>query len=242
MYQTKSSGDQGLVVRRFRKKPKSKLSVEAKREVRSLISKGISRNAESKQHSVSVAPGIVFDGAGGVIISQLTNMAQGVADNQRVGDEATLKWLRVHMFFSNQAGATANPYTFFRVVIFQYHRSDNAPQIAELFLVSSANGGATYGTFSSRNIDYMGIYNVLYDKTIKTVQGAANAANYGANSSYAQELQIRVPLKYAKRKIQYLAASTTSTNGIYILITTGQVSTATDPVTAYTATVGFTDS
>lgn len=232
------------MINRFvrRKKPKSKLSVEAKREVRSLVSKGLARNEESKQYSGSLGPGPVYDGVGGVIVAQLTNMAQGVADNQRVGDEATLKWIRVHMFFSNQSGATANPYTFFRVLIFQYHRSDNAPLIAEMLLVSNSNGGNTYGTFSSRNIDYLGIYNVLYDKTVTTIQGAANAANYGANSKYAQELMIRVPLKYAKKKLQYLAASTTATNGIWIMITTGQGTIATDPIVSYTTTVGFTDS
>lgn len=227
--------------RRLKMRPRKALAPKAKRQVRSIVKSEMKKQTEYKQYSVSQSPVGVYDGTVGVNLINVTLITQGVADNNRVGDEINLKWIEVKMFLYNNTSATANAYTFFRVIIFQYNYFNNAPKIDELLLTSAANGGTTYGTFSSRNIDYLNTYHVLYDKTVKTVLGVPNASNYASNEAYVKSLNIRVPLKFAKKKIQYLAASTSPANGIWMLITTGQGTVASDPVVSYNVSTGFTD-
>lgn len=223
------------------KKKVGYLTAKQKKETVSLIRRQIQANSEHKQYVQSVANQAVYAGAVGSYMTHLTSIGQGPGDSERVGDEINLHAVQMKMLFYNRAGVTSNPYTVWRISVFQYKSQDNAPAVGEAFLSNAASGG-TYGAMSGRNIDYLGVYNFLYDKTFVTVAGEGNAANYGNVSNYVIYKEFYVNLKYVKKKIQFEAGGSGTVNGIYMFVTTGQPSVTTNPLFSFTASIRYTDS
>lgn len=226
----------------FKRKKGNGLSKKQEKGVSNIVHKVLKENTEYKQHQVSAPPTAVYTGVAGAHFAHLTNMAQGVLDTNRVGDEATIKWLQLRIQLYNGVGATANVNVNWRVILFQYNRPDGAPTLAELFLSAAANGGGGPGTWSARNIDYLNIYHVLVDRVYKTEQGFPAALNYGETGILTHNLVFKLPMKFVKKKIQYVAAGTAADNGIWLCVTTGQGTVATDPGILYTSACGYTDS
>lgn len=225
----------------------SKGKTATKSDVVKIVRKQLKSVQEMKQHTVGLATTDVYSGTAAVRQYDLTAIAQGVLDTQRDGDEIYLKHIKIRLFVCNQETVTSNDYVNWRVFVFQY--MDNPlsgatqnPNIANFLLTSNANGG-TYGAFSSRNQDHFSSYHVLYDKFFRTVLGG-KANSPGDNPAYATSFVINVPLKYAKRKVEYVAGSVNGPNHIWMLITTGQadVGAANNPFFLFDATVSFTDS
>lgn len=212
-----------------------------KKEVKQIVNKVLDGEEEHKQFSASDVLQSVWTGAGTKIVS-LTSITQGDADNQRQGDEIHINSCHLRVGLFNNTGSGANPFVNFRVMIFQYKNSDMAPSVNQMFLTSNANNGNVAGTYSSRQIDYMPTYNVLYDKIVHTEQGTANASNFAPSGNTFKLLKIRVPMKYVKRKIQYQAAGANHTNGLWMLVTTDAATIASNPSFAYDVAVGYTDS
>lgn len=210
--------------------------------VAKIAKKVVNRNEERKQYAAGIGSTAVYDGTAGSSVIHLSSVSQGLADNQRAGDEINIRSLRIRINCNNNFGNTANDFVTWRVIVFQYKNSNMAPTVAELFLQTAANGGTDYGAMSSRNIDYLNTYNVLYDKIFHTEQGGPNAANYAMSGQYCKVLNIKVPLKYCKKKIQYQAATTNNTNGLWLCVTTDKATIASNPHFIYDSSLGFTDS
>lgn len=224
---------------------KRKFDALSKKQVRGIrrIAKNVyHHNQEYKQHQVSSAPVEVYTGIVGVHFQHLTNMAQGINDTQRDGDEVNIKWLTLRIQLYNGIGVNANVNVNWRVLLFQYNANDNDPDLEEIFLSAAANGGTVPGTWSARNIDYLNLYNVLVDRVYHTEQGLNNALNYGTSGKLIVNKVIKLPMKYVKKKIQYQAASTTANNGIWLCVTTGQGDVTDNGQIIYTSAVGYTDS
>lgn len=210
-----------------------------KKEVRKIVKRTIERTSEWHQYQLGSGFQTVYAGAGTVIIG-LTRVTQGLQDNQRVADELTLQKIQIRLNMQNNQGAAANYWNLFRVMIFQYKNSDMAPSAGQLLNIANANGGVV-GTFSSRNIDYLNTYNVIYDRVFKTEQGVASVNNYAQTGVYSRYVKITPSLRRVKRKIQYQAGTDSHTNGIWMLITTDQATIANNPSFEYDCNVNYTD-
>lgn len=228
---------------RKRKAVRQVLSKNQQTGVKQIVERKLKQNVELKQHAVSIGATEFYSGTAGTDIDLLTDMTQNITDTTRLGDEITLKSIELMMFFYNPSTAVSIPYSNVRVIVFQYIADPaTAPAIAKMFLVSNASGG-DYGAMNSFNQDYVpSIYHILYDKLFHLSVGTTNAANYGATPSYAKQLRFKVPLKYAKKKLQFISAGATLTNGIYLLVTASQGATTDNAVYLYNATIKYTDS
>lgn len=129
-------------------------------------------------------------------------------------------------------------------VHFQYKQDDQlvSPLLSGLVLASNANGGGDTGALSARNIDQLGIYHVLYDKMFITTIGEPSATSVGASGNESRHVHIKVPMKYAKKKVQFKAGTQYCTNGIYMMITTDRAGVTINPTLAYNFSVSYTDS
>jgi len=225
----------------FKKKSDGLTEKQAK-TVAKIAKKVTLKAAETKEQSYGIVPVTIFDGAGS-LLSNMTSIAQAVGDNSRIGDEVTLKDISVRMNFSNGTGINSNHWVNWRVIVFQYNDKDNVPNPNEMLKTTVANEGNTYGTMSSRNIDYMSVYNILYDKTIQTTGTQGLAYTGDADSSgHFKFHSFKVPLKYAKKKIRYEAGATADAiNSIFMLITTDRSTVGTNPTVKYNVDVHYTD-
>lgn len=211
--------------RRARKDLKS-LTKMQKKGVARIAKSVVARQEELKQHAASIQPVNIVDNLG--FFRHLTNPTQGLADTQRVGDSITVKSIKIRLNLYNSVDMGAAPWTDFRIIVFQYKSNDNTPQVGNLFLQSNANestpaGNPEFGTYSPFNIDYVPrIYHILYDKHVRTEQGLNAAGQFGQTGKIAHTMFFKVPLKYCKRKIQFQGGGTTTNNGIWLYVTTGQ--------------------
>lgn len=196
---------------------------------------------EVKQINVSAHIVPFYTGTAGSLLLDVTAIAQGATGATRVGDMATIQKLLFRYSIYNQLGAGTNSFTNSRIIFFQYLADSSVagkPTIADLFNVSIANSGSTYGTFSAFDIDYARTYRVLWDSWCLT---------YGAPAGYVATLgcvhhgMSSIPLKHAQRDINFQAGATTGNNHIFLMVTSDQGN-ATNPEISYNLDVRFTDS
>jgi len=169
--------------------------------------------------SITQATSTAFTGTSGLIFSPLTSIAQATTDyNGRIGDEITLKSMRVGMQFANNNATNS---IIGRVVVF-CHKSnpDGVVGIASqinLFLHSASivAGVAPYAPYDHDNASS---YKVLKDFTF-TVDPIAGAGSSASMANVFKKIYFRVPVK--GMKIGYSVAGTTVTkNEIFVLVLT----------------------
>lgn len=198
---------------------------------------------EVKQYVGSAGYQSISDGAGSILLNLTSGITQGVTDSQRVGDHLFLESVTFRMIMYNQGGTTANPFTNFRIWLFQFFGDNNTlPLVGSFLLSSSANGGTTQGSMSFENIDYAEQYLVLHRSKIMTTFGTYNDATTGSSSlGVALEYECQANLSACDKNIRFYAGGAFGPNAIYALITTDQASVATNPSLAYSYKVRFTD-
>lgn len=223
-------------------KTKGKVPKSTKVAIKEEVKHQLSKIQETKQHAYGIGYTAFYSGVGR-ILQHMTNITQGTGDTQRIGDEITLKHCYVSFSIQNNSGAAAQPFTDARVIVFQYNSNDITPNELELLLGAQATAGAI-SSYSARNIDYLGVYNVLYDKTFHLSYGVPNANNYAQTDSYSVWKKVKIPLKYAKKKLQYMngVGTNESTNGLYLFVTSGNGIIAANPTFAAEWVVSYTDS
>lgn len=229
-------------VRLFTKKnmkneKKARLDPKAYKAIKNLVHKEVKKDVEHKQHTDGFTFTSTWGAIGGTITDHITDIAQGVTDTTRVGDELTLVHIKVRGAILN---GTSNLYNDIRIIVFQYKNSDNTP-IMDNLLQNSVISGATRSAYSARAQDYMNEYIVLADHVYHLEGGTPNAANYGQSGQYAKHVEFNVPLKYAKKKVQYEAATNAAVNGIYVMVIGSSANVASNPQVALQWAVTYTD-
>jgi len=203
------------------------VSSKVKQEIKKAIIAFEKKDVETKQFpgSSSSEPTTMDTNA----LYLMTDIPKGTGQGQRIGDQVYLKHLDVRLklrngrYHSQPLPGQIN--VTWRVMAFQYKEKTVAgvgPTINDLLIASNANpaGVLKYSPYCARNTDFLNIYTVLYDKYFSTANQTDNGAN-GAYSIYETEKMVhfRIPLKYAKRKIEFIDGTTIdSTNHIYIAV------------------------
>lgn len=178
--------------------------------------------------------------------SHLTPVPQGVRDTERIGDKVYARALHLRLGIQCNIPGVAAPSNLFvnaRVIVFQYKKTDSTPVAAEMFLLGGGMG--TYNSYSARNIDYMDKYVILYDKMVQ-VRGfigtpAAALSGVAVPDQYMKYIKIKVPLKYAEKNIKYQAATTSSNNGLWLLVMSDQAPTTNNPSYMFDSNFTYTD-
>lgn len=197
---------------------------------------------EIKQINSSARNAAFYNAAAGQLLLDITAIGQGVTGATRVGDRCVLRSIPFSMNVYNNVGATANATTLSRIIIFQYKGDSSVagkPSIVDLFNVSIANAGTTYGYHSAFDIDYTPLYHVLYDKRVLTV--GAPAAYTSTPVDILKAWHGSVPLTRAIREIDFQAGATTGANHLFLLVTSDSATIASNPSFTYNFDIRFTD-
>jgi len=201
---------------------------------------------EVKQFNYSVGSTPVYDGAAGQFLVDLTAVTQGVSGAQRAGDHLFIRHLQLRLLFFNNYGVNSNLETSFRAFVFQYLGDSSVaakPIISDFLNISAANGGNTYGSFSSFDIDYDRQYRMLYDSKLVSTYGTFGLAATGVPSSgLFRHLYKAVSLVRCDRNISFYTGGTTGPNHVFLLITTDEATIAANPSVYVSAELRFTDS
>lgn len=232
----------------IRKQPK-KLAKKTTKAVRNIVRSELRKNSELKYHYVAQPYLAVFSGTGRVLVDICAGIPQGILDNNRIGDQITMKSLHISGELVAGTGPNSHPIVNYRIMVFQYKSQDNNPAITEILIPSLANAtvavpAAASGPFSGRHVDYMTTYHVLYDK-MYTTYGSNGLAllNGNSNTGQSKRFSFQVSLKYAIKKVQYEAGSLTlNTNGLYMMITTDKPTLVNDPTVKFESHLRYTDS
>lgn len=133
----------------------------------------------------------------------LTNVSQGTGDSNRIGDEIKISALELRI--NALYGDTTN---YLRIIVFQWLANDDisAPIVGDVLY--DASSSIPY-VLSYYNNDTLGSdYSVLYDKV--------HSLNNTYKTNFSQN--IFIPMKYAKKKVQYVAGTTNGSHKLYILL------------------------
>lgn len=223
----------------YRNYRSKKLPKSTEKMVHKIVKKELKDDEEEKQFQVG-GNSIAFYGAlAGITFSPLCIPAQNITDSTRVGDAIKLRNVTLKIGLYNGTGGGANTSNFARIVIFQFNQDvvSGTPLASNMFI--NGGGAAAINVFSSRNHDFLHIYHVLYDKTVRLVGGVG--ATTSVSSQYTQFLTIKVPLKYAKKKIQYTGASVFAINQLYLCVLGDQGSVAVNPTYTYDCVTKYSD-
>lgn len=209
---------------------KNCLKPQCKKEVYKIVEKQIKAHAEIKQLSISTAAKqLVMLGSANAVFLDCMPIAGGSTALTRVANEITLRSVHIDLRFNNgtwhAAGTPGQQCVTWRVVVFQFKQDDAiVPLAVEMYKTSNANplGTAQIGPYCTRNQDYSNIYHILYDRMFKTA-ASTDAGFLGSYTLYESDkvIQIKVPLKYAKKKIQFNTATAPiyGINKIYMFVT-----------------------
>lgn len=169
----------------------------------------------------------------------MINAAQAIGDNARVGDQITLKSIKLRISFYNQFGAGSNPENSARLIIFQYKANNTVPDLSVMF-TTGANSGQV-NIFSHINTDQKEIYHLLCDRLIQTNGTFGAVGAQSAPNALSKNLVMYVPLKYVKKKIQFINATVNAVNQIYFAILGEYGSNTLNPYVTCDWQVKFTD-
>lgn len=174
---------------------------------KSYVKKQIRKDIETKYADTQWNIGI--PGAG--TITDLTNIAQGVSDLERVGDKISLRGLRLKMgvFSSNNADPA-----ICRITVFQWHPDTafSLPTVGKLFTYTAAPD-IVYSPFVH---DQANQFQILFDKVVIT-----------QTNTQIEHVKImrKVNMKYAKKAVHYSGGGVTGSEKLYISIQTNSPTT-----------------
>lgn len=186
-----------------RKFKRRKFSVKKRRVPKSTkkyVKAVINKNIETKYYDGTIiSQGVDWNG---VVFGPITDIPQGDTDSNRIGDKVNLKSLR--MRFTIQWADTIN---LMRIVVFQWiPTSLTLPSVADIFPASNL------GNFFSPLLNYVWDDKsqriILYDKVFRMVSN---------NDSGFTVHKKKVSLKFAKKKVNFIAGSNDGYNHLFIL-------------------------
>lgn len=211
-----------------------KLSAPVAKAVTKIVKDKIYAASEHKWYGAGFTPVSTFGSATGYNQQGMITMAQGIGDNQRTGDTITLRSIQCNVRM-NAVAATVGAVQHIRVLVFQFKMNNSAgiaPTVTDM-LVNDVSAGGLKTANSFFNVDFIRQYVILYDKVITVIQGT---------NKNVYNLKFRVPLKYARKKIQFNAAGTNSDGNIWIATIGSEPTLVANITTAAEYRVRFTDS
>lgn len=181
--------------KRYYTKKSNKLATKA------YVKREIHKDDETK-YLETATTGLAVDWNG--TVTDLSVIAQGTTDGQRIGDKVRIRGLRLHMIM-NIADNTQNV----RVMIVQFRGNTQiagAPTVAQVLVPTTL--GTINAPIANRVWDLTQQFNVLYDKLY----------TYESVSKPVLHVRRTISIKYAKRLMSFYQAGTTGANKLYLML------------------------
>lgn len=216
------------------------------RKVVTKIVKSITARTSELKYRDTLIPLTFIDGktTNPLVYFASTIVDQGDTDSDRIGDQLTLTSCTARFFIElNKAAATGNESVNFRMICFQWHPVTDvtvgtigATLPLSLVLLNGSDG-TTITPDSQYNIDRRSQFTILVDRTLTIF-------NYSNVASTHRSFVIRVPLKKAQKKVQYVNADDTvgSNHLIWVVISQNLSSLASPPTFSGTTRIRYRDS
>lgn len=184
------------MARKFKRKFK-KYMKNKKLATKSYVKMQLAKNIENKYQDIArIGDNIDYNGR----IDRFTGVIQGQSDTTRLGDKLTIKSLHLSYY-----AVSTDPNQTFRLIIFQWYPNTTlaAPIAADILaLTGAASAISQYYVW-----DILNQFNILYDKV--------HVLNDASTTSIHKK--IKVNLKYAKKIINFTAATQEGSNHLYML-------------------------
>lgn len=184
------------MARKFKRKFK-KYMKNKKLATKSYVKMQLAKNIENKYQDIArIGDNIDYNGR----IDRFTGVIQGQSDTTRLGDKLTIKSLHLSYY-----AVSTDPNQTFRLIIFQWYPNTTlaAPIAADILaLTGAASAISQYYVW-----DILNQFNILYDKV--------HVLNDASTTSIHKK--IKVNLKYAKKLINFTAATQEGSNHLYML-------------------------
>lgn len=171
-----------------------------------------------------------YGSGAGSIFAVCSAAVQGVAGNQRVGDQ--IDPIRIEIRYSTDQ-QSINPQSTTRLILFQYRLNNVTPPTNASILDPSIGGVAT--VWSAFNFDLRHQYTILWDASF-TMSG-----NVGS-SIYTRTGTAKIPLTKKAAKVNFDAGSITGDHHIYLLVLGSNASGATGQLISISTRLFYRDS
>jgi len=179
------------------------------------VNLAVGRTEEYKWFGSGIIDTAVYSGLGYGQLNMLL-IPQGATDSTRMGDRLKLKSLHLNIRLKGPQSLVAPHGQAIRVIVFQYKAPSTTavpltPNINQIILQDVVTG--VRSALSFRDIDHKQAYTMLYDKTFTT---NSQLTAVGNAESWLKVIKTKIPLKYAKKDIQYSAGGKESSNPIWV--------------------------
>lgn len=154
-----------------------------------------------------------------------TDITQGDTDLTRDGDAVNIKGVVIR---GTLQASTVDLRNLIRCIVFQWYPIDTASTPSILNIIHQTGA---YGIIAPYNHDLRNQYKILADRTFLVDQ----------ETNRYRRFQIKVPMKYMKKKIQYVGGDLYGSNHLFMLFISDSAS-GTNPTISYYTRVWFTDS
>lgn len=209
-----------------------KLSSKQTKQVKTLIRADQEMKFRAYEQSGGVPLIPVIDG-------QYFDISQGQGDSQRIGD--SLQWagyidIRLSLIFRDIRHIC-------RFIVFQWHpTSTSAPSPQPDDILLPGIGGVNVDIHSMYSHDRKQNYKILMDRTFTLVGNGTQtgAISFPLTTSAVQYHRLLVPLKRARKNVQFIGGGLQATNRLFILRMSD--SSGTDPIYNLTTMVNYYDS
>lgn len=194
-YSTMSAGASGGVSKAKRKK----LNPVIKSQVSYAVRRALEKQEELKISDTTINTTIDNTGT----LFDLTDMAQGVTEANRVGNKCAPKWIDVRL-----SCLPADGRQIMRFVLFQWHADDgsHAPAATDILQAGLVTSG-TYAVYAGLNNDDRALFRVLADWSYAMTLGECD-------SNFTLVVK---RVKAAMRQIEFNGTLTTGTEKLYLL-------------------------
>lgn len=227
------------------RKRQRKLNDREKDQVKRIVN----RHAELKYFTAAPVNGAAVPQAGAGANFDISNVAQGLLDTNRVGDR--LEWCgKMDIYLQivgpeSLTGLVNDIYNTVRFIIFQYHPhavGGTSPVPTEI-LLNGPTGAIDVG--SQYNHDQRQNYKILYDRVFTLVNNQNSTVGgtgfTAMQNNHVHTCKFRVSLKNAKKDAQFNAAGTNGTNKIFYFMISDSAA-APNPTYSLITKIFFRDS
>lgn len=197
-------------------------SQTSKQQLVKLIKQVASNKVETKHFDQSSAASISPSG----LLVNISDITRGDEVTQRIGNQVSLK--NIHLRVTWTLGANAITQRV-RTLIVVDKQGYNTPVVTDILDTSFVAGGGGYSSIGYYYWDYRKRFNVIYDEV-------HCLTNSGANATVHIERKSNLNLTS-----QYIGASTTFTNQIYLLFIADDANILDFPACYYSTRITFTD-
>lgn len=223
-----------MPMRKSSRYTRSGLNKTEKKQTKAIVKRAINSAIETKSfYRTRLTDYEITNSA--PFVTDLLNIPQGTAENQRLGDEFVFKHLKINLDVTGSVDGTVKsglPVDRVRVLLVKWKESDyingavNEPSFLRIFGTNQLPLGSNLYTAMVNHEENGRSFKVLYDKKI-TLSGQKETTHINSPEFKQRHISINVnEKKYGHKKVRYDSISPTTNahmNGLFLMVVTDNV-------------------